>query len=226
MDIVWPNTDSDVCDEISDEILSQVELPQEELTESGPMDQTEADDILGSGEEVVPEASDPSYTDPDSDQSAADPDSDQPVIVTDNQPPIAATAGPSNSDDLQVFVEKLRNKNTERKIKQSGDRFVKWLREKQGENRELIDIPPNTMDQHIGNFIMNYQNNKTGKVNDIEPDTLSDAHRNINKCLDRAGYGHNLFTSPQFKLSREVLAARRKELKSIGKGNKTNNVYH
>jgi hypothetical protein len=57
---------------------------------------------------------------------------------------------------------------------------------------------------------------------DYEPDTLTSFHRAIKRKLDEIGYGFDMVKSSEFKTSKKVLEARRKDLKQSGKGNRPN----
>ena len=46
--------------------------------------------------------------------------------------------------------------------------------------------------------------------------------RSIDRHLRDHGYKESLISSPEFAVSRQVLIAKRKELKSLGKGNRPN----
>jgi integrase len=99
------------------------------------------------------------------------------------------------------------------------NKFVSWIKEAHKEDRSLRDIPPGTMDLYVGGFLMSLKKEKGG---DYEPDSLTGFHRAINRRLEELNYGYDLVKSAEFKTSKDVLAARRRELKQAGKGNKPN----
>jgi integrase len=75
------------------------------------------------------------------------------------------------------------------------------------------------MDIYVGSFLMSL----TKKNGDMyEPDTLTSFHRSINRKLEEIDYGYDIVKAPEFKTSRDVLAAKRRELKQRGKGNRPN----
>jgi hypothetical protein len=55
---------------------------------------------------------------------------------------------------------------------------------------------------------------------EYEPDSLTSIHRSIARKLDSINYGYNIVEDREFKLSRQVLAAKRRELKQQGLGNR------
>ena len=57
---------------------------------------------------------------------------------------------------------------------------------------------------------------------EYEPDTLTSIHRGIARKLEESGYGYSLIKSDEFKMSKKVLDARRRELKQSGRGNHPN----
>ena len=120
-------------------------------------------------------------------------------------------------DNLVTYIEKGKNRNTERKIRIGGLRFTNFLKSN-GVTSSLTDISKETMNVHLGNYILNFKNAVTGE--DVEPDTLSSAFRVINEYIKRDGCDYDLLRDPAFEIARKVLATRRNELMAKGKGNK------
>jgi hypothetical protein len=134
--------------------------------------------------------------------------------------PTLPTLATDNHDELRRYVNSKINPNTLRKTNQCINRFQRWLLELlRKDDRPLIDIPVTTMDCYIGGFLMGL---KREDGSDYEPDTLTAFHRAIKRRLDEIGYGHDILKSVDFDTSRKVLAAKRKELKQSGKGNRPN----
>ena len=97
-------------------------------------------------------------------------------------------------------------------------RFHGYLNGK-GEIRKAHEIAFGELDTHIANFIISIKK-EDGK--NYEPDTLTSYHRSIDRYLRDVGYQYSILNSIEFTLSRRILQAKRKELKSLGFGNKPN----
>lgn len=117
------------------------------------------------------------------------------------------------------------NKNTNTKRKTSGDvrLFKKFISELNGiayENEDdlsLTDFTPAALDNFLARFFMVLTKADGGEY---EPDTLTSIDGSVFRHLRDQGYPANIKTSDQFVHSRDVLASRRKLLKSQGLGNK------
>lgn len=163
-----------------------------------------------------------------------------PAIVTDPCPPAVETRenqdgiphvaeGPgtdpditsrSTGDRINAYLKSSKNKNTVRKTESDVKRFKEWLSvAPRCENRDILDIPPIVLDRYLSSFLMDV---KKDNGDDYEPDTLTSIHRSIARKLDEEGYGHSLLNSDEFRTSKKVLEARRRELKQDGKGNHPN----
>ena len=57
---------------------------------------------------------------------------------------------------------------------------------------------------------------------EYEPDTLSSMSRNFQRYLDDKNARINILRDEEFKVSRDVLNSKRRELRKQGKGNKPN----
>jgi len=87
------------------------------------------------------------------------------------------------------------------------------------EKRETLEIPPAELDSLLCNFYI------TAKKKDnveYEPDTMSAFLRSIQRYLDDNSAKINIPKDEEFKVSREVLKSKRRELRKQGKGNKPN----
>ena len=92
-----------------------------------------------------------------------------------------------------------------------------------GEQRDITDIPPVSLDGLVGTYLKTAKfRGKNGEEKDYEPDSLTSIHRSIDRYLKQNGYQYSLITSKEFEVSKLVLETRRKELKSQGKGNRPN----
>ena len=107
--------------------------------------------------------------------------------------------------------------------------FKLWLSQR-NEFRNPEDMAPKELDLHIAQFLLGVRKQSvsttTGILNSVdrqyEPQTLSAMHSSIYRYLNNKSYGVNIKQDKQFRHSREVLAAKIKELKSLGKGNLPN----
>jgi hypothetical protein len=122
--------------------------------------------------------------------------------------------------DLQQYILGKRNKNTVKKTEQCVNKFIEWIKAPpRNDLRKLIDIPVITMDIYVGGFLMSMKK-ANGEL--YEPETLTSYHRAIGRKLDEILYGYDLNKSVEFKTSKKVLDARKRELKQCGKGNRPN----
>ncbi|XP_031574214.1 uncharacterized protein LOC116308005 [Actinia tenebrosa] len=88
-----------------------------------------------------------------------------------------------------------------------------------GEEREIENIPPPQLDSLLSNFYIKAKK----KDNTLyEPDTMSSFSRSIERYLDDKNAKVNILKDEEFKLSRQALMFRRRELRKEGKGNKPN----
>ena len=118
--------------------------------------------------------------------------------------------------DLKHYIETKKNPNTIRKTDQCIRRFLSFLHDKK-ESRNIENIPVMQLDALVGEFILTL---KKADGTDYEPDTLTSYHRAIDRYLQDKDYPHSLVESKDFKMSRDVLSAKRKELKQKGLGNR------
>ena len=91
------------------------------------------------------------------------------------------------------------------------------------EHREIHEIPPNKLDGLLSRFFME---GRKRNLKNYEPDALSTIHRSIKRYLDTKGYfGEvDILSDKEFATSRKVLAAKRKELRKQGMGQKPHAV--
>ena len=60
------------------------------------------------------------------------------------------------------------------------------------------------------------------KGKEYAPETLKSFQSSISRELKEEKYGHDILTSPLFQQSRDILAAKKKDLKNKGLGNRKN----
>jgi len=105
--------------------------------------------------------------------------------------------------------------------------FKLWLVQR-NEFRNPEDLGPKDLDLHIAQFILGVrkQSTATGISNDVdrqyEPQSLSSMHSAIYRYLNNKCYGVYIKQDERLRHSRDVLAAKMKKLKSLGKGNLPN----
>ena len=121
--------------------------------------------------------------------------------------------------DSSEFVVAQRNKNTVRKTDGDVKLFMNWLLSAKSERRSLDILPAPELDKYVAMFILSIK--KQGGE-DYEPDSLIGKFNSIARHLRSTRMGMNLNADSEFRHSREVLAAKCKQLKASGKGNKVN----
>ena len=82
-----------------------------------------------------------------------------------------------------------------------------------------MEIPPAELDSLLCNF---YITAKKKDNTEYEPDTMSAFSLSIQRYLDDNCAEINILKDEEFKVSREVLKSKRRELRKQGKGNKPN----
>ena len=117
---------------------------------------------------------------------------------------------------LNVFLEQQQNSNTKRKTTNDLNLFQNYLTS-QNESRFPQFIPPAELSEYISGFLLSVRR-KNGE--EFEPTTLRSFFSSINRHLISNGYKFSLMTDAQFRRSRDILAAKQKQLKCMGKGNK------
>jgi hypothetical protein len=132
----------------------------------------------------------------------------------------------SNDATLQL-VEQQQNANT-RRMTDSHLRLIKSYLASKNDVRELEDIPPAELDLYLAQFFLGVRKSAAPgadvDLNDssrqYEPSTLAAMHSSFHRYLAGKQYPANLKEDSCFKHSRDVLGAKMKELKKLGKGNK------
>ncbi len=131
-----------------------------------------------------------------------------------------------NSEDTVNIIQKQANKNTAQLTESHIRLFHEWLKTK-NEFRDCSLIEPNNLDSYLAQFFLSIR--KSGSSEDLnsvgrqyEPSTLLAIHSSIFRYLRSKDYGINIKLDERFVHSRNVLSAKQKELKQMGKGNKPN----
>ena len=94
--------------------------------------------------------------------------------------------------------------------------FQEFLKTKQ-EARDPRVINNMELDKYIANFLISVRKIGGGEY---EPDSLTSKYNSIARYLKDAQPPRDIKKSKDFEHSRQVLAAKRKQLKSMGKGNR------
>ena len=131
----------------------------------------------------------------------------------------SSKTGVDNSN-LKSYIKAQKNPNTLRKTDAEASKFINWVKESpRNVKTDIEQIQPAVLDNLIGNYLIVVAK-KNGQP--YEPDTLTSIHRAIDRYLRDAGYPYSIVRSQEFDTSRQVLQSRRKELKEMGFGNRTN----
>ena len=83
--------------------------------------------------------------------------------------------------------------------------------------RKIESIPPIELDRLLANFIISV---RRCDGTEYEPDSLKSKVNSIGRHLRRKNYSKDIKSAPEFQHSRQVLEAKKKQLKSQGKGNR------
>lgn len=122
--------------------------------------------------------------------------------------------------ELDDFIKEQRNPRTVTKTAQDVRKFKTFLEaEPYKETRKLTDIPPNELDNYLCHFLLEI---RKADGQNYEPDSLTSFRNSIDRYLRENSYGFSLVENIEFTKHREVLKAKRKQLKGKGKGRKKN----
>ena len=120
-----------------------------------------------------------------------------------------------SDEDIHNFILGQKSKST--KYKDSSDlRNFENFCAKLGETRCIENIPGNELEKLLCHFYMK-ATTKHGKL--YKPDTLTSIKNSLQHILNDRGSKIVTKNDARFIKSRQVLAARRKELTKLGKGN-------
>jgi hypothetical protein len=128
----------------------------------------------------------------------------------------------SDSDTFNA-IENEKNVNTRKATDSHMKLFTKWL-EANNELRLPEEIMPEELEMLIAKFLLSIRKVKEGKKNDhqYEPETLHAIHSSLNRYLGSKKYQADIKKDKEFLHSRNVLLAKKKEIKKLGKENKKN----
>ena len=115
------------------------------------------------------------------------------------------------------FINLQRKKNTVKNTNTSVNQFIEFVKFASPlETRPLEEISAPELDDYLSSFFLGTRQ-KSGS--EYEPDTLTNYQKGIDRYLQQRNYGLSICRDKEFKRSREILAAKRSELKKMGKGN-------
>jgi len=112
-------------------------------------------------------------------------------------------------------LQEQKSKNTQYKTKSDLNAWTKFC-ESLKESRAIEDIPANELDLLLSKFFISVRKQNG---TEYEPGTLSSFQRSFQRHLHEKGSLINILKDNEFSKSREVLAAKRKNLVRQGKGN-------
>ena len=177
-----------------------------------PEDDDSADDPPYNPEDDDP-ADDPPYNPEDDDHAdypPYNPEDDDPADDPDDPP-----YNPDQTKENWAFIKAQKADSTVRKTDRDIMRFRQFLAA--GNHPEAFEtLSAATLDALIATFIRGLQKKDGGEY---EPGTITGVHCSFDRILREAEYEINIMHSPLFKSSREMVEAKRRFLKSCGKGN-------
>ena len=126
----------------------------------------------------------------------------------------------SKEEDIVVRAKRFIEAQEKRNTSVCTDRDVRNFREflqAKFELRAIEDIEPNELDIYLSEY---YMDAKKAGGGEYEPETLQMRKSSLNRYLRKAGYPHDLNDTTLFNMSNQMLAAKKKSLKSKGQGNR------
>ena len=99
------------------------------------------------------------------------------------------------------------------------EKFETFCKEQSNGSFNVKNVPADALDKLLGKFFKDVRKQNGGEY---EPDSLSSFQRSIQRRLKELKLSFNILKDEEFCRSREVLAAKRKNLVKQGRGNKPN----
>ena len=126
----------------------------------------------------------------------------------------------TNLDDAELddFIEDNRTVNTVKKT-QSDLKVWKRCCASINESRDLVEIPTNELNGLLAHFAMRV---RRLDGTEYEPNSISSFFKSFDRHLKNKGQVRSIIADREFAKARDVLEAKRKELKKKGKGRKDN----
>ena len=125
-----------------------------------------------------------------------------------------------SQEDIDSFVKAQKSENTVKKTTSDMNNFYRYLAQINKRHINILNLQANELDHLLAKFFKDVR-----KINgeEYEPDTISGFQRNIQRFLTDSQSRYNILIDREFEKSRQVLAAKRKNLvNEAGKGNKPN----
>ena len=125
-------------------------------------------------------------------------------------------------DQLNMFIMVQQSIETVRKTKREAEAFQDWLDgQREAEGLPMAKINSKCLNLLLGSYLLN-KRKKYGE--EYEPSCLAETSSSIKRFLEQSAYSVPLMGTDDFKMAREVLASKKKDLKAKGKGNRPNKV--
>ncbi|CAC5368023.1 SAMD8 [Mytilus coruscus] len=118
--------------------------------------------------------------------------------------------------DTTEFINSMKNANTIRKTKSDISLFQPWLLTTQNEGCPFLTIENDKLNLYLARFFLSVRKKKG---EEYEPDTLKSIQSSISRHLSEKS-DLNILTDKDFQHSRDVLSAKKKDLKSKVLGNR------
>ena len=125
----------------------------------------------------------------------------------------------NSSQKLDNFIAAERSSNTVKKTKYEWKKFQAFCEQQVNGNFNVMNIPAATLNKLLGKF---FKDIRKQNGSEYEPDSISSFPKSIQRHLKELKLLFNILQDEEFCCSREVLAAKRKNLLKQGRGNKPN----
>jgi len=116
---------------------------------------------------------------------------------------------------LDEFIEERSNKYTWSKTNRNVSSLKEFLRAKEFD-KEIENLEAKELDEVLCAFIVEIKKKDGGEY---EPTTLRSFISSFDRYLRKKGYPTTIIDGQEFRITRETLVAKQKELKKAGKGN-------
>ncbi|XP_068707646.1 uncharacterized protein KIAA1958-like [Montipora foliosa] len=121
------------------------------------------------------------------------------------------------SQELDDFISSEKSENTLKKTAYQWKKFEIFCEEQTDGNFNAKNVHVDALDELLGKF---FKDVRKQNGSEYEPDSLSSFQRSIQRRLKELKVSFNILKDEEFCRSREVLAAKRKNLVKQGRGNK------
>ena len=116
---------------------------------------------------------------------------------------------------LDEFIEERSNRYTWSKTNRNVSSLKEFLRAKEFD-KEIENLEAKELDEVLCAFIVEVKKKDGGEY---EPTTLRSFISSFDRYLRKKGYPTTIIDGQEFRITRETLVAKQKELKKAGKGN-------